>query len=317
MNRADFGGGLPRGLAVKQLRLKPEYRSLSEPDCSERRAACHQRCSDFRQSRSPGGTCRWPSARRSPFSRCRATPCKRSDAASVGPPRRSPVNCDATRRPERRIGVSCDDCPVACRPIGMSAQTDQTCAQHNLAHLCGGATCRHRRGTERRSRSRPGRSVERPPAWPAKGSAMGQGLEPGADCPTLADRLPGRQDDAHQPRSHLSGSLRSRPGSATPRTVGLLANGTRAASAQSARKKARQGLCLAGDHDQSTPRRSSRSSSAGTLGGRPHPWSWQLSDWYAGRAYDAVHDAAASSPPCGAWRSSAHEERPCARGTRS
>ncbi len=30
-------------------------------------------------------------------------------------------------------------------------------------------------------------------------SAMGQGMEPGADCPSLVDRLPGRQDDAHQP----------------------------------------------------------------------------------------------------------------------
>jgi transposase len=140
---------------------------------------------------------------------------------------------------------------------------------------------------------------------------------PGADCPTLADRLPGRQHDAHQSRSHLSGPLRSRPGSATPRTDGLFANGTRSKSAQSARKKARQGLCLAGDHDQSTPRRSSRSSSAGTLGGRPHPRSWQLSDWYAGRAYYAVHDAAPSSPSRGARRSSAHQERTCARGTRS
>ena len=51
---------------------------------------------------------------------------------------------------------------------------------------------------QRRSRSWSRRSVEGSPAWPAKGSTMGQGLEPGADCPTLADRLPGRQDDAHQ-----------------------------------------------------------------------------------------------------------------------
>jgi len=36
---------------------------------------------------------------------------------------------------------------------------------------------------ERRSCSWSRRAVEGPPAWPAKGSAMGQGLEPGADCP--------------------------------------------------------------------------------------------------------------------------------------
>src|SRR3712207_3428870 len=32
-------------------------------------------------------------------------------------------------------------------------------------------------------------------------------LEPGADCPTPADRLSGREGHAHQPRSDLSGSL--------------------------------------------------------------------------------------------------------------
>lgn len=74
------------------------------------------------------------------------------------------------------------------------------------------------------------------------------------------------------------------------------------------------GLCLAGDHDQSTPRRSSRSSGTGTLGGRPHPRSWQSDDRHPGRAHDALHDAAASSR-LAAHRSS--EERTCARGTRA
>ena len=85
---------------------------------------------------------------------------------------------------------------------------------------------------------------------------MGQGLEPGADCSSLADRFPGRQDDAHQPRSHLSGPLCSGPGSAAPRTDDLLANMTRVAGAPGARMQARQGFCLAGDYDQSTSRRS-------------------------------------------------------------
>ncbi|RWQ13507.1 MAG: helix-turn-helix domain-containing protein [Mesorhizobium sp.] len=34
------------------------YRRLSEPDCSDRLAARHQRCSDLQPSRGPGGTSR-------------------------------------------------------------------------------------------------------------------------------------------------------------------------------------------------------------------------------------------------------------------
>ncbi|WP_409411145.1 helix-turn-helix domain-containing protein [Bradyrhizobium sp. CIR3A] len=56
MNRIDFGGRLPQGRAAKMLRLRPAYRNLSEADCSERQAACHQRCSDLRPSLSPGAT---------------------------------------------------------------------------------------------------------------------------------------------------------------------------------------------------------------------------------------------------------------------
>ena len=152
--------------------------------------------------------------------------------------------------PRRRDGISGDDRSVACRSIGPPPQADQACAQHHLAHLCGRATCRCRRGPERRSRSWSRRSVEGPSAWPAQGSAMGQSLEPRADCPTLADRLPGRQDDAHQPRSYLSSPLRSGPWSAAPRADGLLANRTCVTDAQGARTQARQRLCLAGDHDQ-------------------------------------------------------------------
>lgn len=67
----------------------------------------------------------------------------------------------------------------------------------------------------------------------------GPGLGARSRSPTLADRLPGRQDDAHQPRSHLSSPLRSGSGSATPRTVGLLANGARAAGVPRARVRSR------------------------------------------------------------------------------
>ena len=177
--------------------------------------------------------------------------------------------------PQRRVGVSGDDRAVACRSVGPSAETNQACAQPGLAHVCGEEACRRCLGPERRSRSWSRSSVEGPPAWSAKGSAMGQGMEPeAADCSTPADRPPGRQDHAHQPRSHLSGPLCSGPRGAAPRTDGLLADGTRVTGAEGARTPVRQRLYLAGDHDHSTAYRSDRSSGAGALRGRPHPRSW-------------------------------------------
>lgn len=113
-------------------------------------------------------------------------------------------------------------------------------------------------------------SMEGPSAWPANGSAMGQGLEP----EQIARPLPRRQD-AHQPRSHSS-PTRSRSGCATP-----ACEAARVAGSQGARTLASQELCLARDYDQSTARLSGRSRSAGALGGRPHPWSWQLEDRHA------------------------------------
>ncbi len=118
--------------------------------------------------------------------------------------------------PRRRDGVSGDDRSVACRSIGPPPQADQACVQRRLAHLCGRTTYRCRRAAQRRSRSWSRRQAEAPSARPAQGSAMDESLEPRADCPTIADRLPGRRDDAHQPRSHLSSPVRSGPWSAGP-----------------------------------------------------------------------------------------------------
>ena len=53
------------------------------------------------------------------------------------------------------------------------------------------------------------------------GATMGEGLEPRTDCSPLAAGLPPRRDDAHQPRGHLSGAVRSRPRSSAPRTACL------------------------------------------------------------------------------------------------
>ena len=67
----------------------------------------------------------------------------------------------------------------------------QAYVQERLA----GVGCRSKRG----SCSRPGRVLERPSAWTTTRPAVGKRLEPGADRPTPANRLPGRSDHAHQP----------------------------------------------------------------------------------------------------------------------
>ena len=209
-------------------------------------------------------------------------------------------------------GVSRDDRPVACRAISPPPETEQARAQCDLAHLCGEEVGRHRRRSERRSHSRPRGVLERTPAWPATGSTMGQGMEPGADRPALADRLSGRRDDAHQPRSHLSGTLHPRPRRVAPGTNGLLANRAGVAGAEGPHTSARQRLRLAGDHDQPASCRGSRPGSARALGRRPHPGPWQLGDRHPGRAHDALYDAAASSPSCGPrrFRSRGEPSRP-------
>ena len=68
----------------------------------------------------------------------------------------------------------------------------QACAQCDIANLCGGTIGRRRRRSRWGSCSRPGCTLERPPAWTAEASAVGKRLEPGADCLPLAGRLPGR-----------------------------------------------------------------------------------------------------------------------------
>ena len=78
MNGDGSGRRLPRGWRARMLRSRPACRRLSEPDGSERQAACHQRCSDLRRSRSPGGISRLRSVRRSRFFACRAIRCGRS-----------------------------------------------------------------------------------------------------------------------------------------------------------------------------------------------------------------------------------------------
>lgn len=103
------------------------------------------------------------------------------------------------RHPVRRSGVSCDDSAVARRAIRATTQAGEACAQRVIANLCAGAIGRRCCRPERGSRSRPGCIMERPSAWTAAGPEMGARMEPRADRPPSASRLPGRHEHAHQP----------------------------------------------------------------------------------------------------------------------
>ena len=102
------------------LRSRLECHKLSDPDCSERQAACHQRCSGLRQSRSPGGTSRWRSARKSPSSMCRAILYGRLGGASDGLPRQSPVSWIAMQ-PPMAAGWHIARRPLSGMPIDRAA----------------------------------------------------------------------------------------------------------------------------------------------------------------------------------------------------
>jgi hypothetical protein len=101
---------------------------------------------------------------------------------------RSAERCQARRWP----GVSRDNGAMARRACRSSPQAGEACAQRGIANLCGGTTGWRRHGAERGSCSRAGGVLEGPSAWAAAGPAMGERLEPGADRPPPAGRLPGR-----------------------------------------------------------------------------------------------------------------------------
>lgn len=94
-----FWLGIAQGMTSEDAALAAGMsRSLLEPDCSDRRAAWHQRCSDLRPSRHPAGTSRLRNVRRSHFFAFRAFRDARSDADLADPPRPSPVSYDAMPR---------------------------------------------------------------------------------------------------------------------------------------------------------------------------------------------------------------------------
>jgi len=132
------------------------------------------------------------SERTSRSSACRATPCTRLPAARANSFDNLTGVAAQCRDPRRRVGVSRDNGPMACRASRPSPQVSEACGQCGIADLCGGTAGGQRHRIEWRSCSRAGGFLEGPSAWTAEGAAMGERLEPGADRPPPAGRLPGR-----------------------------------------------------------------------------------------------------------------------------
>ena len=244
--------------------------------------------------------CRSRSGRRSRSCGRRGTGCGRSPAGCGERRPRSPASCAAT--PPRAAAAWTYRATTAQWHADRSARRPKPAklavnaalrryVQERLAGLVVAPDGAALRG--------PGRAVEGPPARAAAEPALGHGVEPGADRPSPAARLPRRRDDAHQPRGHLPGAVRARPRGAAPRADRLPAHRAGAARAAGAQPRAGQVLRRPRDPDQRAPGGSGRSGGAGPLGGRPHPRLGQFGDRHPGGAHDAVHDAA---PPAAAWR---------------
>jgi hypothetical protein len=140
---------------------------------------------------SPVGIC-LKSGSRSHFFVYRGTPCRRSLASLGGRRRRSPGSCGATPPPgaaawsiaqQQRNGTPSE-------PRAAQGRRSLRSMRH-CAPMCR-TDCRHGRRSERSSRSWPGRVLAGPSARTTARPAVGQSLEPGADRPPLADRLPER-----------------------------------------------------------------------------------------------------------------------------
>src|SRR6516162_2776353 len=181
------------------LRSKQVCRRLWERDCSERQAACHQRCFGHQRSRCPAGISHLRSGRRSHFFECRAAPCGRLRAGSDEQLQRFRGSCGATLQPEaaawsiarrQRNGI----------PIDLLAA--QSRRSLRLTRHCEPMWRNDWQGSSSLGVGllfRPGCALERPPAWTAAVSTVGKRLEPGADCSPLAGRLP---DDETMRISH-------------------------------------------------------------------------------------------------------------------
>ena len=93
------------------------------------------------------------------------------------------------RDAQRRPGLSCNDSAVACRPGGPASKTSETGGQRGAAHVCAGSVGRRGRHAKGDCDCRAFGLLERSSTWTSAGSAMGIGLESGADCSSPTARL--------------------------------------------------------------------------------------------------------------------------------
>ena len=171
------------------LRWRLVCRSLWEPDCSERQAACHQRCSNLRPSLHQGGISHLQNVRRSRFFAFRAFRSARSDAGLVGLPPPSPVSYGATPRRAAAAWNIVHRSSMARRAIRPASERRQAYAEPGLTRLCRGKAGRNGRCSRWCYRCRSYGLLEWTPSWTTKGSAMEHGMEPGADRPAIGCRL--------------------------------------------------------------------------------------------------------------------------------
>src|SRR5277367_486971 len=166
--------------------------------------------------------------------------CPTDGAVSVDDLARAAAQCcDA----QWRSGVSGHHGAVAFRACGPAAEACKTGGQRGLAGLCAGASGRGGREPKRGDDSWAGRILEGTPTWTSAATTMGGGMEPGADCPPPAARLPGRRNNADQPRGHLPVALCARSGSSAPRADRLSAHRAGVAGSAGAQPRSGQSPC--------------------------------------------------------------------------
>ncbi len=104
----------------------------------------------------------------------------------------STISRELRRNAATRSGGLRDDSAMARRASCSPPKAGEACAQGGITSLCRGTAGWRGGRSKRGSCSRPGRVLERPSAWTTARPAVGKRLEPGADRPPTADRLPGR-----------------------------------------------------------------------------------------------------------------------------
>jgi len=96
------------------------------------------------------------------------------------------------RDAQRGPGLSGNHSAVACGPGRSAPKACEAGDQRGAASVCAGSISRRGRNAAWGCGSRSGGVLERSPTRTSAGSAVGLGVEPGADCPSLTARLPAR-----------------------------------------------------------------------------------------------------------------------------